>query len=199
MLTLSRLSLAIPLLFATTSLAQKRRFNLQASSRLLGSYFRYMSNCDNTFISLTGCTFTVVLVALFRLQAQSPRISRRLDISLRLVNISVRGWLESKSMLPLTMSSLPKMDLRRKNALLSRLVTGQYICTWMYGCFDSLLMSFSRSSNIAVQLVERGLASVIRHRKDDENRSQAYDQLMIDESKWATMHIICFDELDRSI
>jgi staphylococcal nuclease domain-containing protein 1 len=49
--------------------------------------------------------------------------------------------------------------------------------------FDSLLMSFSRSSNIAVQLVERGLASVIRHRKDDENRSQAYDQLMIAESK----------------
>ncbi|KAG2180234.1 hypothetical protein INT43_004023 [Umbelopsis isabellina] len=38
-------------------------------------------------------------------------------------------------------------------------------------------------SNIAQQLVERGLASVIRHRKDDENRSQAYDQLMIAETK----------------
>jgi staphylococcal nuclease domain-containing protein 1 len=38
-------------------------------------------------------------------------------------------------------------------------------------------------SNIAQQLVERGLASIIRHRKDDENRSQAYDQLMIAETK----------------
>ncbi|KAI9288325.1 hypothetical protein BC943DRAFT_316272 [Umbelopsis sp. AD052] len=38
-------------------------------------------------------------------------------------------------------------------------------------------------SNIAIQLVERGLASVIRHRKDDENRSPAYDQLVIAETK----------------
>ncbi|GAB5593132.1 hypothetical protein Unana1_08032 [Umbelopsis nana] len=38
-------------------------------------------------------------------------------------------------------------------------------------------------SNIAIQLVERGLASIIRHRMNDENRSQAYDQLMIAETK----------------
>ncbi|KAF7729367.1 hypothetical protein EC973_004624 [Apophysomyces ossiformis] len=37
--------------------------------------------------------------------------------------------------------------------------------------------------NIAEQLVERGLANVIRHRKDDDNRSQCYDQLLLAESK----------------
>ncbi|KAI9318980.1 hypothetical protein BX666DRAFT_1876151 [Dichotomocladium elegans] len=38
-------------------------------------------------------------------------------------------------------------------------------------------------TNIAEQLVERGLATVIRHRKDDDNRSQNYDQLLLAESK----------------
>ncbi|KAI9494738.1 hypothetical protein BDB00DRAFT_286742 [Zychaea mexicana] len=37
--------------------------------------------------------------------------------------------------------------------------------------------------NVAEQLVERGLATVIRHRKDDDNRSQFYDQLLLAESK----------------
>lgn len=35
-----------------------------------------------------------------------------------------------------------------------------------------------RSSNIAEQLVEKGLASVVRHRRDDEDRSSDYDKLM---------------------
>ncbi|ORY95214.1 hypothetical protein BCR43DRAFT_458884 [Syncephalastrum racemosum] len=39
------------------------------------------------------------------------------------------------------------------------------------------------NSNIAEQLVERGLATVIRHRKDDDNRSQRYDQLLLAEAK----------------
>ncbi|KAI8878493.1 hypothetical protein K501DRAFT_228277 [Backusella circina FSU 941] len=37
--------------------------------------------------------------------------------------------------------------------------------------------------NIAEQLVSRGLASIIRHRKDDDNRSHCYDQLLIAEQK----------------
>ncbi|RUP51372.1 tudor domain-containing protein [Jimgerdemannia flammicorona] len=37
--------------------------------------------------------------------------------------------------------------------------------------------------NIAEALVERGLATVIKHRRDDENRSLAYDQLLIAETK----------------
>jgi staphylococcal nuclease domain-containing protein 1 len=36
--------------------------------------------------------------------------------------------------------------------------------------------------NIAQQLVERGLAKVIRHRQDDDNRSSAYDALMVAEA-----------------
>ena len=38
-------------------------------------------------------------------------------------------------------------------------------------------------SNIGEQLVERGLATVIRHRKDDDNRSHCYDQLLLAEAK----------------
>jgi hypothetical protein len=34
------------------------------------------------------------------------------------------------------------------------------------------------SSNVAEQLVEKGLASVVRHRRDDEDRSPDYDKLM---------------------
>lgn len=33
-------------------------------------------------------------------------------------------------------------------------------------------------SNIAEQLIEKGLASVVRHRRDDEDRSPDYDKLM---------------------
>jgi staphylococcal nuclease domain-containing protein 1 len=36
--------------------------------------------------------------------------------------------------------------------------------------------------NIAQQLVERGLAKVLRHKQDDDNRSSAYDSLMVAEA-----------------
>ncbi|KAG1734762.1 uncharacterized protein EDB91DRAFT_1146762 [Suillus paluster] len=36
----------------------------------------------------------------------------------------------------------------------------------------------NQSSNVAEQLVEKGLASVVRHRRDDEDRSPDYDKLM---------------------
>ncbi|KAG0177109.1 hypothetical protein DFQ28_006390 [Apophysomyces sp. BC1034] len=39
------------------------------------------------------------------------------------------------------------------------------------------------NANISEQLVERGLATVVRHRKDDDNRSHCYDQLLLAESK----------------
>ncbi|KAI9018776.1 hypothetical protein CLU79DRAFT_705430 [Phycomyces nitens] len=39
------------------------------------------------------------------------------------------------------------------------------------------------NNNISEQLVERGLASVIRHRKDDDSRSHCYDQLLLAEEK----------------
>ena len=32
--------------------------------------------------------------------------------------------------------------------------------------------------NIAEQLIEKGLASVVRHKRDDEDRSSDYDKLM---------------------
>lgn len=37
---------------------------------------------------------------------------------------------------------------------------------------------YSDCRNIAEQLVEKGLASVIRHKRDDEDRSSDYDKLM---------------------
>ena len=33
-------------------------------------------------------------------------------------------------------------------------------------------------SNVAEQLIEKGFASVVRHRRDDEDRSPDYDKLM---------------------
>jgi len=38
-------------------------------------------------------------------------------------------------------------------------------------------------SNAAEALLERGLAHIIRHKRDDEDRSSFYDQLMIAEQK----------------
>lgn len=35
-----------------------------------------------------------------------------------------------------------------------------------------------QSANIAEQLIEKGLASIVRHKRDDEDRSQDYDKLM---------------------
>ncbi|KAI8078174.1 uncharacterized protein B0P05DRAFT_604058 [Gilbertella persicaria] len=39
------------------------------------------------------------------------------------------------------------------------------------------------SQNVAEQLIVRGLATVIRHRKDDDDRSRCYDQLLVAEKK----------------
>jgi len=40
------------------------------------------------------------------------------------------------------------------------------------------LLTFLNVSNIAEQLIDRGLASVVRHRRDDEDRSPDYDKLI---------------------
>lgn len=40
-----------------------------------------------------------------------------------------------------------------------------------------ILTSFSHR-NVAEQLIEKGLASAVRHRRDDEDRSPDYDKLM---------------------
>ena len=34
------------------------------------------------------------------------------------------------------------------------------------------------SRNVAEQLIEKGLAGVVRHKRDDEDRSSEYDKLM---------------------
>jgi hypothetical protein len=41
----------------------------------------------------------------------------------------------------------------------------------------------SISRNIAEQLIEKGLATALRHRRDDESRSSEYDKLMAAEQK----------------
>lgn len=37
------------------------------------------------------------------------------------------------------------------------------------------------NSNIAEMMIEKGYATVVRHRRDDEDRSSDYDKLMIAE------------------
>lgn len=41
-----------------------------------------------------------------------------------------------------------------------------------------ILRASSCARNIAEQLIEKGLASVVRHKRDDEDRSPDYDKLM---------------------
>ena len=36
----------------------------------------------------------------------------------------------------------------------------------------------NQNSNIAEQVIEKGLASAVRHKRDDENRSPDYDKLI---------------------
>lgn len=47
----------------------------------------------------------------------------------------------------------------------------------LYMCLHSIQENV-HLSNVAEQLVEKGLASVVRHRRDDEDRSPDYDKLM---------------------
>ena len=48
-----------------------------------------------------------------------------------------------------------------------------------FRCLKHCTGSYSASiSNIAEQLIEKGLASVVRHKRDDEDRSPDYDKLM---------------------
>jgi len=48
--------------------------------------------------------------------------------------------------------------------------------------------------NIAHELVERGYASVVRHRKDDEDRSATYDTLLQLEQAYS-IPFLCFSQL----
>jgi staphylococcal nuclease domain-containing protein 1 len=48
---------------------------------------------------------------------------------------------------------------------------------------DCATITLGNNNNIAEQLIARGLATVIRHRKDDDNRSHCYDQLLMAEKK----------------
>ena len=45
-------------------------------------------------------------------------------------------------------------------------------------------MEQNNSRNIAEQLIERGLASVVRHKRDDEDRSPDYDKLIAAEQTY---------------
>lgn len=50
--------------------------------------------------------------------------------------------------------------------------------------FQRLLTSRGLNRNIALLLVENGWASVVRHRKDDEDRSPIYDELLAAEETY---------------
>lgn len=51
----------------------------------------------------------------------------------------------------------------------------RWYCGLVY--LPTLIMIF-RIRNVAEQLIEKGLASVVRHRRDDEDRSADFDKLM---------------------
>ena len=56
--------------------------------------------------------------------------------------------------------------------------------TCKFHCIEHCTGSyFTCISNIAEQLIEKGLASVVRHKRDDEDRSADYDKLMAAEQK----------------
>jgi staphylococcal nuclease domain-containing protein 1 len=44
--------------------------------------------------------------------------------------------------------------------------------------FEDLIRWFTRVRNVAEQLIEKGLASVVRHKRDDEDRSPDFDKLV---------------------
>lgn len=46
-------------------------------------------------------------------------------------------------------------------------------------------------SNVAEQLIEKGFASVVRHRRDDEDRSPDYDKLMAAEQTFVQRSQYC--------
>ena len=52
-------------------------------------------------------------------------------------------------------------------------------------------MWFAFLSNIAEQLIEKGLATALRHRRDDEDRSSDYDKLMAAEQAYVLLLFKC--------
>jgi staphylococcal nuclease domain-containing protein 1 len=68
---------------------------------------------------------------------------------------------------------------------------GQNMCVHViqYLSICGTLLKASLCSNIAEQLVEKGLASVIRHKRDDEDRSSDYDKLMAAEQSYVLLHV----------
>ena len=49
-----------------------------------------------------------------------------------------------------------------------------------YSCWD-LIPCLALVSNVAEQLIEKGLASVVKHKRDDEDRSPDFDKLVVAE------------------
>ena len=47
-------------------------------------------------------------------------------------------------------------------------------------------------SNIGEQLIEKGLATALRHKKDDENRSPDYDKFIIAEKASVLSRVMCW-------
>lgn len=43
---------------------------------------------------------------------------------------------------------------------------------------------FSACRNVAEALVRKGLAAIIRHKRDDQDRSKFYDQLLVGEAAY---------------
>jgi hypothetical protein len=65
-----------------------------------------------------------------------------------------------------------------KNVNVLPYVTVGRTCQLLYLYCIFRLLIYRDISNVAEQLIDKGLASVVRHRRDDEDRSPDYDKLM---------------------
>lgn len=51
-------------------------------------------------------------------------------------------------------------------------------CFPMFHTFKNLTLCPALARNVAEQLIDKGLASVVRHKRDDEDRSPDFDKLV---------------------
>lgn len=59
-----------------------------------------------------------------------------------------------------------------------RTTTRASSCPQMFHTFKDLTLRPALARNVAEQLIDKGLASVVRHKRDDEDRSPDFDKLV---------------------
>lgn len=101
-----------------------------------------------------------------------------------------KNWSEKQSMWALTLYAHEKENTRNENVLLF-VTEGTTRKWWIFYWIDSSDHD-TCTRNIAEQLIEKGLANIVRHKRDDEDRSPDYDKLMAADQMYAfvMLHLI---------